>query len=242
MSLVGNAGMVHDSLVGSVSDVGEGGVPSDVKVLTSRQASSSGTRHWLRLQADGGAEWLVVVDGVPFGFGLTKGSAVSAKFSYAFGGFDPERIALELRVDDELAYYFGKNAAPSMFELPKGVQAKQGDQLCTKHDVCGNYAQYALELTVDSTTMSLGTEQRAQLGAYDVWHARTAEQTSSMSQCSDWFVADTTLEIARHAPLFVDGRTDASCKQKAAAFTDFVASQESRAECCGCVPREDAGL
>jgi hypothetical protein len=58
-----------------------------------------------------------------------------------------------------------------------------------------------LQLTVDQQSVTLGSAERARLGDYDVWHRRTAEQTSSTSQCADWFVADSTVAIAHHSPL-----------------------------------------
>ncbi len=189
---------------GVVQDLGTGtaSVPSDAQAAVTSWPSSSAALSWLRITGNSGADWLLLGSELPFGFGVSKGSVVSVRAARSHTlGWGSSQLALELRVAGTLAFYYGSSGSPSSLDLPQGVTVTQGKVLCMQHDPCGDYALYALQLTVEQQSITLGTGQRARLGDYDVWHRRTAEQTNGNSQCEDWFVADSAVAITHHNPL-----------------------------------------
>jgi hypothetical protein len=190
------------TLAGRVTGIGQGSIPSAARTPAITASFDSASTRWLELTAGDGGKWIVLLERMPHGFGVADGSAVSLRYFHYFGGWDPVRDALELRVGGQLAFCLGIDSEPSQLRLPSDVQAARGDGLCKQETGCGDYALYELELSVDGLHATLGTSQTAELGAYDVWHARSAEQLGPGNRCADWFVADVTLSLVHREELF----------------------------------------
>jgi hypothetical protein len=213
-------------LDGTIVALGRGQVPDEVLSIDAGtwHAYDPASTRWLRLETTNDAAVIIVIEHVPLELGVLEGSAVSASYTFVPGGWGPTRAALTLTVGGQLAYHFATDGTPSALVLPAGVRVEQDRALCELHSDCGDSALYALSITVEGERAVLETGQQKTLGAYDLWHARTAEQTENLSRCSDWFVADSTLAIASHVPLSAEPDRDAICRQKSAAFQAFVAS------------------
>jgi len=196
---------MHASINGVVTELGEGFVPSDVTIPYWQTEAAD--IQWIRIAANEDVEWVVLGKRLPYGFSVAKGSTISVRYAYVFGGWSPDRTALWIHVGDALAFYFGEAGEPSELELPQEVVVSRGETLCEVHDECGDYAIYALDVKLDGASVILDTDQRAPAGNYEVWHGRTAYELSSTTQCMDWYVADTTITIARRIALPVTAET-----------------------------------
>lgn len=190
------------SLLGTATDLGAG-IPSEVSALANTWGIKPGAAHWLRVESTS-TTWILLSQNLPFGFGVKKGSLVTVRTSRDRQDFGPTRSYATVTVHDDVAFYFGQAGAPKDLDLPSGVTAALGPAICKSHDSCGEFALYALDVSVLGQSTSVATATAATVGNYDLWHARTAEATGSQTQCADWFVADTAFAVAHRGDLFED--------------------------------------
>lgn len=208
------------TLDATVVALGEGTLPADLGAALEATPPDRPEQRWLRISSAVDRSWLIVVFDVPLGFGVREGSEVTAQYSRVFAGFATTRVALTLRVGSALAFHFALGGSANELALPTEVSVEQGSELCEVKDSCGDWRAFALSLRAEGEDVVLKTNQQAQVGPYDVWHGRTAAQSSATSRCPDWNVADSTLALASHVPL--KATKIELCDQKDDAFEAYV--------------------
>jgi hypothetical protein len=180
--------------------VGTGhGIPSEFDIHSWSPAAT----RWIKID-DGGHVWTIVAHNVP-PFAVRKGSAVSATYVFFSAPFSPDHVALELRVNGELAFYYGLGGNFDDLNLPHEVEfLARGAASCESFGGCLSWSEFDLRIAMNgSEPITVGTGESKEQGGYVIKNVRVAQGTGGgPQQCADAFVSDTTILVARTSPLF----------------------------------------
>ena len=191
-------------LEGVVTAIGDG-VPAEIDAA--QYGWKDAETHWIKI-GSAGRVWTIGARNLP-PFAVREGSAVSASYFFAAGGFSPDQSALELRVGGQLAFYYGISGEVQNLSLPDEIAVERGAATCKSVDDCLTWYEYDLGIALDGRTpVTLGTGESKVQGDYELKNFRSALSTGA-TQCSDAFVADTTIVVARTSPLSKEPDEDA---------------------------------
>jgi hypothetical protein len=166
--------------------------------------------RWINI-AYGDHFWTIASRDMP-DFAVREGSSVSASYFFFDGEFEPDQSALELRVGGKLAFYYGFAGGVNALMRPSELAiARRAPTCATTVDTCIPWSEYKLEMSVSgSKPVTLGTGQSKVVGDYKLKNFRSAMAVpEATSACSDAFVADTTVLVARTSPLSEQPAKDA---------------------------------
>lgn len=194
----------REQISGVVVGTGDG-IPPEFDIHSWSPAAT----RWIKID-DAGHVWTIVAHDLP-PFAVRKGSAVSATYVFFSGSLSPEHVALELRVNGELAFYYALGGGLKDLNLPHEVEVRRGAASCESFDNCLSWSEYDMSITVNGgATVTLGTGESKEQVGYLLENLHWAEGTGGgPQQCADAFVLDTTILVARTSPLFDEPDPDA---------------------------------
>jgi hypothetical protein len=184
---------MRSQIDGVVASAGEG-IPAEGQYVVQLGWKGNETR-WMKIQSDANT-WTIVATNLP-AFAVQVGSDVHGSF-YEMPGFNSAQVNLELRVEDELAFYYEVGLA-SYFR-PDDVAIARGKAECATRDSCATWTQYMEEMSIaGGAHVALGTGQSTMKGGY-VFHNIIDVSPESTGDCSD-IEGHAALVIARTSPL-----------------------------------------
>lgn len=197
-------------LEGRVTSHGFGFPEDDAPEFFTRPAPEK-KLSYLRVTAADERLWTIVVSDLP-SFGVRDGAPVRARFSYEWGGWSPENVALTLSVDGEVALHYAAAGPVQDLATPDGWRIEQDKSICQRNDVCGSWANYAVSIrSPDDQQSALAGAETIQIAGYNVAGVSSQQLPSPSSGCSDWYVSASELLLARSAPL---GDAEWTCRPK----------------------------
>jgi hypothetical protein len=167
---------------------------------TSPCATSPSDTHgfWFEATDPSGEVWVLGASIPGVGDPLAVGDWVSAQAHRDGGGFTPTVASLSVRgVSGTLIAYAGEAGEAEQLAPPDGISVARGSSLCTKHDTCGDWSAYDLDVTAAGTTQTVPYASIGSVGPYRVAHGGCELQAPSDggTTCADWFVARVTVGI-----------------------------------------------
>jgi len=159
--------------------------------------------RWVRIGSATGADWVIATVGVPLGFGVAKGSAVSVRLDQ-----NPLRLAssdqlatVEIDVGTEHAFFFHFGRVLTG-EVEDGVSLTQAGLVCNNPSAsCGVQERFLMELTIGDDSVVLREGRMEAVGAHDAWHWMSALNPSRA--CAGSFINVSAVAFAHRTPLFV---------------------------------------
>jgi hypothetical protein len=189
-------------LTGVVSEQGQG-FPSDAAPSGAPLPEHPEQFRYLRVSASG-HRWTVAMRDVK-GFGVRDGAQVDLHLAYEWGGFSPEQRALSIRVDGQLAFFYGLGGEVASLPIPSELRVAQGAALCRTDGECGSWSSFQLEVAEASATAEqvLAPGESKQVGPYEVTHDGDDQQVPGVGDrgCADWFVSRSELLVVRREAL-----------------------------------------
>lgn len=80
---------------------------------------------------------------------------------------------------------------------PPGVTFAPGDERCDTRHPCGDYARYALDVTVDGQTTSVGYGDTADVSGWRVVHGESIARTEPEKSCLDYLPSSERVLMTR---------------------------------------------
>jgi hypothetical protein len=117
--------------------------------------------------------------------------------------FYPEDAALELRVDGQLAFYYGTGSAVDA-QLPSDLTLQNRAATCANSSECGEWSAFDLEMRVgDGDPVVVGSGATTSDLSYEYRNIFNVRVTRTLEFCSDWSVGGTTVAVASRTPRFM---------------------------------------
>ena len=161
------------------------GVTSDIVVLSVRANTDAGATDW-------DVEYQVPANIVTW----TVGEHIDVAYAKTAGGWSPIVSSLTLNFGQAVDVYIGSGGqAADLSDVP--LTFRQGSAICLKHDTCGDWSGYDLEVKAPDGWTRIPYGANTDISGYRIIHGGMAEQLSSSSSCADWYVSNVRVAVLR---------------------------------------------